>query len=865
MADLLERLKAALADRYAIEREIGAGGMATVYLAEDLKHHRKVAVKVLRPELAASLGAERFLREIEIAANLTHPHILGLFDSGEADGFLFYVMPYIEGETLRDRMNREGQLPLDDALQITREVAAALSYAHSHDVIHRDIKPENVLLSAGEAVVVDFGIARAITEAVGEHLTETGISIGTPAYMSPEQATGDQKLDGRSDVYSLGCVLYEMLAGEPPYTGPNAQAIVAKKLSEPVPSLRVVRETVPAEIQHVVTKALAKSPADRFRTAAEFAEALARPVGTVTPSTQPVQATGRRLGTAHKVRMAVAALAIVVVAGTILMPERGAALIPNRILVAKLDNETGDASLDDVGKIVADWVARDLQQIQGVEVIDPRAALGSAPAGLATAEDWTSVQAMAERLGAGTIVSGSYYRQGDSLRFQMRITETRTGRLLDALDPAAAGVDDPLEGIEAVGGQVAGAIVSRFAPQFAPLAATFNHPKNYAAYREYVASLELFSRRDFASARRSAYRALALDSTFHVAAILAVAVHFNLGQLNLVDSITASLGEHRDQLTELERHLVDAWASEIRGDRLGAFEAFRKAYDLAPMAPEIAVLAGAWAQWSNHPRAAVEILTSVDPQQGFLRNYPAYWSWLSTPLHMLGEYDRELDAARRGRQQFSDRHPPLWIEMRALAAMGRVDEIVRVVDESAALRPEVNNSIGEFFRRAAWELRAHGYAKEADEMLERAIAWFGALPPDEAGHPTHRLYFAMALYGAERWAEAGELFSGLRVEQLDNVAHLGHLGVIAARQNDPEEASRISEQLAAIDRPYIRGQHTRWRACIAAGLGDRDEAVALLRTAFGQGVAYELWIHTDPALESLRDYPPFQELTRPKG
>ena len=214
MADLLERLKAALADRYAIEREIGAGGMATVYLAEDLKHHRKVAVKVLRSELAASLGAERFLREIEIAANLTHPHILGLFDSGEADGFLFYVMPYIEGETLRDRMNREGQLPLDDALQITREVAAALSYAHSHDVIHRDIKPENVLLSAGEAVVADFGIAQAITEAGGEHLTETGISIGTPAYVSPEQATGDQKLGGRSDVYSLGCVLYEMLAGE---------------------------------------------------------------------------------------------------------------------------------------------------------------------------------------------------------------------------------------------------------------------------------------------------------------------------------------------------------------------------------------------------------------------------------------------------------------------------------------------------------------------------------------------------------------------------------------------------------------------------------------------------------------------------
>jgi serine/threonine-protein kinase len=274
MTDQLDRLKTALADRYTIEGELGAGGMATVYLAEDVKHKRKVAVKVLRPELAAALGPERFLREIEIAAGLTHPHILTLIDSGEADGFLYYVMPYIEGETLRDRMDREGQLPLDDALQITREVAAALSYAHSHDVIHRDIKPENVLLSAGEAVVADFGIARAITAAAGEHLTETGISIGTPAYMSPEQASGAHKLDGRSDVYSLGCVLYEMLAGEPPYTAPTQQALFAKKLGEPLPRVSVVREVVPDTVEASVAKALARVPADRFATAAQFGEAL---------------------------------------------------------------------------------------------------------------------------------------------------------------------------------------------------------------------------------------------------------------------------------------------------------------------------------------------------------------------------------------------------------------------------------------------------------------------------------------------------------------------------------------------------------------------------------------------------------------
>src|SRR5207237_3783326 len=248
LIDPLARVQAALAGRYTIERELGRGGMATVYLAQDRKHHRPVAIKVLKPELAAALGPERFLREIDTAARLTHPLILPLQDSGEAAGLLYYVMPYVEGETLRDRLEREGQLPLEEAVRITREVASALSYAHSHDVVHRDIKPENILLSGGEAVVADFGIARAITQAGGRGLTETGIAVGTPAYMSPEQASGGGPIDGRSDVYSLACVLYEMLAGEPPYTGPSAQVVIAKRFTDPVPSVRRLRETIPPAV-----------------------------------------------------------------------------------------------------------------------------------------------------------------------------------------------------------------------------------------------------------------------------------------------------------------------------------------------------------------------------------------------------------------------------------------------------------------------------------------------------------------------------------------------------------------------------------------------------------------------------------------
>ncbi len=274
MTGPMDRLAAALADRYRIERELGEGGMATVYLAHDLKHDRKVALKVLKPELAAVIGAERFLAEIKTTANLQHPHILPLHDSGEVNGTVFYVMPYVEGESLRERLNRERQLPIDDAIRIATEVAGALDYAHRRGVIHRDIKPENILLHDGQALVADFGIALAAATTGGQRLTETGMSLGTPTYMSPEQAMGERNIDARSDVYALACVLYEMLTGDPPFTGSSAQAIVAKVLTEKPASVRRFRDTVPPAVDAALMTALAKLPADRFATTAAFAAAL---------------------------------------------------------------------------------------------------------------------------------------------------------------------------------------------------------------------------------------------------------------------------------------------------------------------------------------------------------------------------------------------------------------------------------------------------------------------------------------------------------------------------------------------------------------------------------------------------------------
>ena len=275
MTGVLEGLRAALAGRYHVEHELGHGAMATVYLAHDLRLNRRVAVKVLLPFLSAALGPERFLREISIVAGFNHPNILPLFDSGETDGLLYYVMPYVDGESLHDRLARERQLPVPEALSITRQILAGLGYAHAQGIVHRDVKPANIMLSGDRAMVADFGIARAIRRAANEErLTETGIALGTPAYMSPEQAGAELELDGRSDLYATGCVLYQMLAGHPPFAGPTAQAILARHQLDPVPPIRTVRRTVSVEVEQAMLRALEKVPADRFATASEFTGAL---------------------------------------------------------------------------------------------------------------------------------------------------------------------------------------------------------------------------------------------------------------------------------------------------------------------------------------------------------------------------------------------------------------------------------------------------------------------------------------------------------------------------------------------------------------------------------------------------------------
>jgi serine/threonine-protein kinase len=435
---------ALLGARYRLEREIGRGGMAVVWLAHDLKMSRDVAIKVLLGELAFAMGPERFRREIDVVSRLSHPYILAIDDFGEHEGHLYYVMPFIAGETLHKRLERERQLPLPDALRISYQVASALEYAHKQGIVHRDIKPENILLQNGEALVADFGIARAITEGGGSKLTSTGVTLGTPTYMSPEQAMADPGIDGRSDIYSLGCVLYEMIAGQPPFSGPTAQSVIARHALDEVPSLVIVRGTVPEEVEDVVLQSLAKLPADRFATAGDMAEALRSLMGTAaTPGR--TTASRRRTTQRRKARqakpgwkryaliagIAVPALAVIAWAGIHFSHRGGAAsrigtdTDPNHIAVLYFDDQSDGGKLRFLADGLTESLIDELSKVSALKVISRNGVApfkGKAPV----------PSAIQQALKVGTLVSGAVAQDGDRLRVQVRLIDALSGNQIDS-------------------------------------------------------------------------------------------------------------------------------------------------------------------------------------------------------------------------------------------------------------------------------------------------------------------------------------------------------------------------------------------------------------------------------------------------
>ena len=438
----LSTLQTALAGRYAFERELGRGGMATVYLARDLTHNRYVAVKVLLAELSVTLGNERFLREIDVGLALQHPRIVGVLDSGQADGVLYYVMPFVDGASLRDRLNREKQLSVDDTIQIAQQVADALAYAHSKGVIHRDIKPENILLDANGAMVADFGIARAVSVSGGETLTRTGMSVGTPTYMSPEQAMGSKDVTPESDIYSLACVVYEMLAGQPPFTGPTAMALLARHSLDNVPSLKIVRGTVPDAVEDAILRAMAKVPADRFRSATDFSAALTDDEGAARRRHNSLKAKAIAAETVERVAYESRPKSkkkAVLIAGAALVPllagaayfglkgsvsprdARLTALKPSDIAVMYFDDRSPGKSLQYLSDGLTEALIHEIGEVKQLHVVSRN--------GVARYKNNNpGIDSIASALSVGTIVSGTVTGAGDRLRVNVELTDARSGK-----------------------------------------------------------------------------------------------------------------------------------------------------------------------------------------------------------------------------------------------------------------------------------------------------------------------------------------------------------------------------------------------------------------------------------------------------
>ncbi len=832
MLDLLDRLKTALADRYRIDRELGAGGMATVFLAQDLRHERQVAVKVLRPELAAVLGAVRFVQEIKTTANLQHPHIVPLFDSGSAGGLLFYVMPLVEGETLRARLDRETQLSIEDAVAVTREVADGLAHAHSHGVVHRDVKPSNIFLTGDHAMIADFGIARAVTVAGGDRLTTSGMAIGTPAYMSPEQGGGVDHLDGRSDEYSLACVLYDMLCGEPPFTGATVQAVVARHMLETPPSLRVIRPTIGLDVERAINKALAKTPADRFDTVKQFAETLEAAASR--PSMQAVSPGQPRLrvGSWRAAALGlVAILAGIAIYWGVVRGGRGVGienqLDPHRVAVLYFDDRSDQQRYSHLAAAFSEDLIDALSRVDALEVI-PRSGVRLFIAGA------DPLELIAQKLRVGTVVDGSVSGSSAILRVTVRLLDATRSIQLESVNISAA-TGELLALRDAVADTVSRFLRQRLGEEIRILGRRAGTDDDEAwelvqrAERERAFYEELRSAGDLSAARAALARAESLlldaerlDGRWFEPAVL-----------------RGWIAIDRTKLLSGDTTLTDSVIDGRRFDEtLTAIAHADRALRLKPEDPE-----------------ALE-----------LRGIARYRLWNSSisiedPSVLLAGAEQDLRAAR-------ETHP--W-PARTLSALSdlvrRKGDFAeaRVLAEEAVRADEVLSDTRDVTFQLAQALIDQGQFGDAAEICDDGRARF---PEDMrfslCGLTALAASDSLEPEGAKAWALANEMVERSRPGALSLYRTNAHMMVamVLARAGLKDSSRAVIEHARAaapVDDPRAPSLAYNEAAAWLA-LGEREEALRALEvylTAYPQRQTY---IATDSWFRGLHDHPRFRKL-----
>ena len=884
MADIPTQLAEALRDRYVIERELGRGGMATVYLARDLKHSRPVALKILLPELAVVLGPDRFQREIRFAARLQHPHILTVLDSGEAAGQLWFTMPYVEGESLRARLARERRLSVADALSVLQDVAQALAYAHRHGVVHRDIKPENILLTEDAALVTDFGVAKPMAAAGDDGvITTVGLALGTPQYMAPEQIAGDPSLDQRADLYAFGVVAYEVLAGEPPFRAASPRAILAAHLVEQAPPLITKRPDVPPQVAQVVASCLEKDPDARPESASAIVQALQAahtPGGTTISGIRPLEPPRRRRFTRWQLAAGALTLLLLLGAGAMTFVPRSsraalftiltrgpARLDPGRVLVAPFENETGDSSLAFLGNMTADWISQGLARTGTVDVVDARTAaitskvVERTPRLLRTAD---FARALAQETGAGTVIAGSLYRDRDTVRVQARIVAVASGRILHAVDPVSGPAGDYHALIEQVRERTMAALASVVDTTRGSWTVALGTPPSYEAYQELMRAIDSYLTADYRPVFEHLRRARELDSTWAAPMVFEAYVRTENQEYERADTLARTAERQRARLGPTESGMLDFVEAVITGDpnqQLRTAQAVAKA---SPGSTEIPLLTARIAVETQHPHAALAALELVDPTRGASLATNTYWELKAAAYHLLGNYDRALREAETGLRRVPDDWIARTDQMIALGALGREKEVEKQLDQAESEGLSIRFR-GGMARWAYDELMAHQHEDAARALAPRYLQIVQRAAVDTNYRSRQTLGAALMANG--RYADAESSLAHLAVDQPNNVEVVGSLAVAAAQAGHVGVADSLTKVLTNWKRVYDRPAALWSQARLAALAGDRARAVQLLEQAVatGQrwragGVYYDF--HTTPEFRVLHEYPPFVTLMR---